>query len=53
MSLAPKIKFNNGQEFPIFGLGTWKVSVDFTRDHFTALETGRRTTKSMNNSSDI
>lgn len=23
---VPKIKFNNGQEFPLFGLGTWKVS---------------------------
>ncbi|XP_049959626.1 aldo-keto reductase family 1 member B1-like [Schistocerca serialis cubense] len=21
---VPKVKFNNGQEFPIFGLGTWK-----------------------------
>ncbi|XP_030762025.1 aldo-keto reductase family 1 member B1-like [Sitophilus oryzae] len=23
-SKVPKIKFNNGQEFPVFGLGTWK-----------------------------
>jgi hypothetical protein len=23
---APTVKFNNGIEFPIFGLGTWKVS---------------------------
>jgi len=23
---APIVKFNNGIEFPIFGLGTWKVS---------------------------
>jgi hypothetical protein len=22
----PTVKFNNGIEFPIFGLGTWKVS---------------------------
>jgi hypothetical protein len=22
---APTVKFNNGIEFPIFGLGTWKV----------------------------
>lgn len=26
MAKAPMVKFNNGQEFPIFGLGTWKVS---------------------------
>ena len=23
---TPIVKFNNGIEFPIFGLGTWKVS---------------------------
>jgi hypothetical protein len=23
---TPTVKFNNGIEFPIFGLGTWKVS---------------------------
>jgi len=23
---TPLVKFNNGIEFPIFGLGTWKVS---------------------------
>lgn len=24
---TPTLKFNNGIEFPIFGLGTWKVSL--------------------------
>lgn len=27
MSPTPMVKFNNGQEFPIFGLGTWKVTI--------------------------
>jgi diketogulonate reductase-like aldo/keto reductase len=27
---APTVKLNNGIEFPIFGLGTWKVSQLFS-----------------------
>jgi hypothetical protein len=27
---APTVKFNNGIEFPVFGLGTWKVSQLFS-----------------------
>jgi hypothetical protein len=27
---APTVRFNNGIEFPIFGLGTWKVSQLFS-----------------------
>jgi hypothetical protein len=27
---TPTVKFNNGIEFPIFGLGTWKVSQLFS-----------------------
>jgi diketogulonate reductase-like aldo/keto reductase len=29
MSKVPTVKFNNGQTFPVFGLGTWKVGTPF------------------------